>query len=118
LNEQVYGISIAGQVTVPVVRLPDIIDLSTLPRPILLKIDVQGAELEVLKGAEALLPLIDAIYCEVSFARLYEGQPLAEDIVQYLARNSFTLRGVFNQSSTKDLGPTQADFLFMLRVAN
>ena len=41
---------------------------------ILLKIDVQGLELKVLKGATKLLKEIDVIQLEVSFMNFYEGQ--------------------------------------------
>ena len=85
----------------------------TLVGPVLLKLDVQGAELQVLQGAEKLLPIIDAIYCEVSFVELYERQPTAGAIVSFLDRHGFALRGVFNLSYTKEFGPTQADILFV-----
>ena len=43
----------------------------------ILKMDVQGSELNVLKGAENLLKSnkIDIIYSEVWFKAAYEGQP-------------------------------------------
>jgi FkbM family methyltransferase len=108
----VYQVSKKEEIRVPVAQLTEVIDLARLRRPILLKIDVQGAELEVLKGAESQLSLIDAIYCEVSFVELYNGQPLADEITSYLSAHGFSLRGVFNQSVTDKFGPTQADFLF------
>ena len=81
-------------------------------RPVFMKIDVQGSELDVLKGCGDALPFIDWIYVEVSYVTLYSGQPLAGDIVRYLAERRFTLRGIFNQVETKAYGATQADFLF------
>jgi hypothetical protein len=78
-----------------------------------LKLDVQGGELDVLNGAEEILPFVDIIYCEASFVQLYDGQPLAHEIASHLMLGGFTLRGVFNQSITKEFGPTQADFLFV-----
>jgi len=111
-QEAAYGVQAKTSITVPVMRLSEVVDLSTLPRPILLKLDVQGGELDVLKGVESSLPLIDLIYCEASFVELYHGQPLAGEIVAYLASQNLNLRGVFNQSITSGFGPTQADFLF------
>lgn len=115
-QEKAYGIRTKASMLVPVARLPEIIDVETFKRPILMKLDVQGAELEVLMGAEQILRFIDAIYCEVSFVELYKGQPRATEIIQYLAQRQFELRGVFNMSTTKEYGPTQADLLFLPRV--
>ena len=114
-QEAAYGVVTETSISVPVARLPDTLDISTLPRPILLKLDVQGGELDVLEGAEDILSSIDMIYCEVSFVSSYQRQPLATEITCYLARHGFALKGVFNQSVTREFGPTQADFLFDLR---
>lgn len=107
-----YGVALSSTITVPVARLVDVIDVGEMPRPILMKADVQGGELAVLKGAKELLSSVDAIYCEASFVPLYELQPLAHELISYLAEEGFFLRGVFNQSTTAQFGPTQADLLF------
>jgi FkbM family methyltransferase len=58
----------------------------------LLKLDVQGAELAVLQGAEqALRSEIVGVEAEVSFSPVYEGQPLFRDVDAFLARQGFTL---------------------------
>jgi len=54
-----------------------------------LVIDVQGAELNVLKGALATLESIDVIICEVNFAELYENCPQIEDIDLFLFDKGF-----------------------------
>lgn len=98
-------------ITVPVRRPDECLDLAALPRPVLVKIDVQGAELDVLRGWTAL-DQVDFVYVELSFVELYEGQPLASEVAAYLATRGFGLAGVFNQVATRRFGPTQADFLF------
>lgn len=110
------GITLTSATKVRVARLSDVVDVKTLPRPILMKIDVQGGELDVLKGAEDAFPLIDAIYTEVSFVTLYEGQPLASEITAFLHRHGFELRGVYNHFFAAGVGPTQADFLYVRAV--
>jgi FkbM family methyltransferase len=107
-----YGVGLSSRTTVSVDKLENVINAAELAAPVLLKLDVQGAELQVLRGAVALLPQVDAIYCEVSFVELYERQPKASAIVSFLDRHGFALSGVFNLSVTKRFGPTQADFLF------
>lgn len=107
-----YGVRLASTTVVKVERLESILHATCLIEPVLLKLDVQGAELAVLQGAAGLLPFVRAIYCEVSFVELYEGQSTAGEIVEFLKAHQFDLRGVFNLSSTGQFGPTQADFLF------
>lgn len=48
--------------------------------PVLLKIDVQGMEIEVLNGCYSLLPEVDFILCEAALVKLYDYQPLFDDI--------------------------------------
>lgn len=49
-----------------------------------LVMDVQGYELEVLKGAMETLKGIDYIYCEVNRAEVYEGCAQVEDLDAFL----------------------------------
>ena len=93
--------------------LPDFVQPSDLGEANLLKIDVQGFELEVLKSAESLLARFRWIYAECSFVPLYEGQALAEEIVAWLASRGFRLAGRFNPSHARLDGKLlQADLLF------
>jgi hypothetical protein len=93
--------------------LSDFIQKSQLGTRNLLKIDVQGFELEVLKSAGALLPDFKWIYAECSYVSLYEGQALAGEIVTYLCERGFRLSGQFNPSYARiGGGLLQADLLF------
>ena len=51
--------------------------------------DVQGAELMVLEGAENMISNINAIWLEVEKIALYEGQALKSDIEKFLLKNNF-----------------------------
>jgi FkbM family methyltransferase len=51
--------------------------------------DVQGAELEVLQGADDIIKNIKAIWLEVESIQLYEDQPIKEDIEKYMKSNGF-----------------------------
>lgn len=112
-QEAASGVTLTSSIKVSVARLSELLDVAALPRPILMKLDVQGGELDVLKGASDVLPLIDSIYTEVSFVTLYEQQPLASDITSFLHDRGFTLRGVYNHFFAAGIGPTQADFLYV-----
>jgi FkbM family methyltransferase len=56
-----------------------------------LKIDVQGAELDVLRGAQQRLESVRVIETEVEFQQLYEGQPLFCDVDRFLRERGFGL---------------------------
>jgi len=51
--------------------------------------DVQGAEMNVLKGAEKTLPNISLIWLEVENVELYESQPLGDEIHAFLISKGF-----------------------------
>lgn len=57
----------------------------------MMNIDVQGFELEVLKGASNTLQNIDYIICEVNRDEVYEGCPHINDISDYLNTFHFSL---------------------------
>lgn len=106
------GTEEVGTQSVPVIPLDEAIDIGTLPRPILLKIDVQGLELDVLKGARESLPGIDHIYVELSFMPLYDRQPLAHEIVAWLAAQGFAMAGVYHLEFDRAGLSVQADVHF------
>jgi FkbM family methyltransferase len=96
------------------VRLARLDDVLTEPltRPALLKLDVQGYEAAVLRGAPRVLTEIDEILCECSFVELYEGQPLAAEVVALLHGAGFGLVQVGRTAYGVSGRPLQADFLF------
>lgn len=62
---------------------------------VLLKLDVQGYELEVLKGGGHLLQHVSHVLVETSFVRLYEGQPLHDTVDAFLVRAGFRFCGPY-----------------------
>ncbi len=56
-----------------------------------LKVDVQGAELDVLRGAARLLRTARIVETEVEFQELYTGQPLFCDVVSFMRTAGFEL---------------------------
>lgn len=78
-----------------------------------IKIDTQGSELSVLRGAEAALPRAVGILVELSLVELYEGQALFGEIVDWLAARDFFLLAIapaFRDRRTGQL--LQVDGLF------
>ncbi len=78
-------------VEVPLRRLDDVVEPDGLAGPVLCKLDVQGYELEVLRGAPETLRRVDALVVELAFERHYEGQPLFTEMLDELAGRGFVL---------------------------
>jgi FkbM family methyltransferase len=104
-----------GFATTETVQVETLDNLVTEPpaRPALLKIDVQGFELPVLKGATRTLESIDTIFVECSFKELYEGQVLATELIEYVISRGFEIKGVFNVSQDSEGNCIQCDVLFV-----
>ena len=56
---------------------------------VFLKLDVQGFELEALRGAERSLPRIDGVQAELSLVPLYEGAPSWIEVITHLQERGF-----------------------------
>ncbi|HYM10910.1 MAG TPA: FkbM family methyltransferase [Bryobacterales bacterium] len=74
------------------VRLDDIPEASEAD---FLKLDVQGAELDVLRGARKVLASAVAVQTEVEFVPLYKNQPLFAEVDQELRSRGFWFHRFF-----------------------
>ena len=94
-------------------RLDDLVSTETFPRIDLLKLDVQGAEHLVIKGAPESLRRTNMVWTEVSFVRLYEDSSLFHEIHALLREKGFALVE-FEQGFRSPTGEVlQADALFI-----
>ncbi|MCB2064858.1 MAG: FkbM family methyltransferase [Novosphingobium sp.] len=109
------GITVVGKEMIRVDTLDAVATPEMTNGRTLLKMDVQGFELEVLKGSTATLERIAAVYLEASFLPLYAGQPLASDLVVWLDAQGFDLAAVYNVDHGAGSVPSQADCLFLRR---
>jgi Methyltransferase FkbM domain len=64
----------------------------------LLKLDIQGFELEALRGARAVLERTNVIHCEVEFTDIYAGQPLFSEVELHLRERGFELIDIIHQA--------------------
>ena len=79
-----------------------------------LKLDVQGLELEVLKGAEQSLPAVSCVQAELSFVPLYEGAPDYLELIEHLRSRGFDLAGLEEGHDDRRTGEMlQADGIFV-----
>jgi hypothetical protein len=97
---------------VTVLPLSQALGTTSIPPASLLKIDVQGFELDVLQGCEDILNKISYLYIECSFIELYEGQALAHQIIAWLEQRNFILNGIYNMYYEKNGQAVQGDFSF------
>lgn len=103
--------------TVPVATLDSYAGKLDLKHTVLLKIDVQGYEERVIRGAAHVLDQVDLILVEVSFQPLYEGQGRFEDVYSLLSRSGFSYCGNMDQLfSPLDGRVLQADAFFVRRA--
>ena len=88
-------------------------EIKVYEKPIMLKIDTQGYDLEVLKGAKETLKIIDFLFIEASTAKVYENQPLFSDIINFVEKENFKVWSVDRLMGNRKTGQTfQVDILF------
>ena len=73
--------------TLSTVRLDDVSEIDNVDY---LKIDIQGAELEVFRNGTDRLRDCLVIHTEVEFLPMYEGQPLFSEVEIFLRKQGFT----------------------------
>lgn len=77
------------EVEVPVRSIATLAEVYGVARIDFMKLDIQGAELDVLQGGERLLEGTLGVVCEVNFAKLYHGQPRFHDVARYMESQGF-----------------------------
>jgi FkbM family methyltransferase len=92
-------------------------ELASRASNIMLKLDTQGYELEILRGAETSLERINVVECELSLREVYRGQPLFFEVSRHLYERGFFVvwieRGF--QGPSREL--LQVDALFVREKA-
>jgi FkbM family methyltransferase len=103
--------AMVGEQEVEIDTLDAIFEDVELTGPVLLKLDVQGYELEALRGATALLERVDTVLTEASFVPFYEGQALFDEVHAWLTDAGFRLAGGAMSAET-DGRWEQGDFVY------
>jgi FkbM family methyltransferase len=101
--------------TVSMVQLDDLPGaIPRMQKPYLIKVDVQGAELQVLEGAREIMQDAEAIVLEVSLFEFLKGAPQLHDVVAYLKAVGFVVYDIirgWNRPLDRALG--QVDMVFV-----
>lgn len=111
LEYELFGIKKESEEEVEIKRIDLLIDKNILPIPDIVKLDIQGFELEALKGMDRYLNDVSYLIIEVSFKEYYFGQPLFLDIANYLSNYKFNIHA-FGQSTPVGKELWQIDVLF------
>jgi FkbM family methyltransferase len=99
--------------TRPMRTLDQLIDEGFCQPPELLKLDVQGYEIEVLEGWSKGFETCTVIQCEISLLPLVPGAPLLHDVIDYLNGRGFIMFDVDELiRSPSDGAVWQIDALF------
>lgn len=100
---QYPGITFPKKIEVPITK----VDLLDIPKCNFLNIDVQGYELEVLKGAKEYLNGIDYVMIEVNRDEVYENCVQVNEIDEYLGNYGL------NRAITNWVGETWGDAFYI-----
>ncbi len=109
---------------VNIITVDSLIESNQIPIPDLIKIDVQGFEMEVLKGSSKVFGHTEAFIIEVSFFEFMSETPLFSEIVAFMSQKGYEVYdfpGFLRRPLDKALG--QADVCFVkkdgiLRTSN
>lgn len=100
--------------TINVTTLDEVAKDLQLDGNVLMKIDVQGFEDKVLRGAKNSLNKIKFLIIELSFTELYDGQPVFSEIYNMLTKSGFKYAGSWRQSLNPPDGKVlQQDAIFI-----
>lgn len=114
LKETMGEVADGHRITVPMIVIDDLVTERSLSGPILIKVDVQGAELEVLEGCTQTLDATEAVVLEVSLFEFMKGGPQLHDVISYMKARGFVAYDIvlgWNRPLDNALG--QVDIVFV-----
>jgi len=100
------------------IRMLTTLDKSIINTPFtkadFIKIDTQGYELEILKGAEKTIQQAEFILLEVSLIDIYKNCPMVAEVMAFMQSNGFVLYDICSlMRRPYDNALFQSDFLFV-----
>jgi FkbM family methyltransferase len=100
--------------SVPLVRLDELVAARGLAGPYVVKVDVEGAELDVLRGALEVLSDCDLLLLEVSLFEFLPGTPQFHDVVAWIHDHGFVVADIYNgHNRLLDNALAQVDVAFV-----
>jgi len=99
---------------IQVQRIDDLLAEGKLKAPDLVKLDVQGFELNVMDGGQRMFETAEVFIIEVSVFRFMENCPRVDEVVRYMADRKFIffdIAGMLRRPFENDMG--QMDIVFV-----
>lgn len=81
--------TVVSTISVPMTTFDKFTANKVFARPDFLKLDIQGYELEVLRGGELALASADAVLMEVNLLGILDGAPLFHEATQFMSERGF-----------------------------
>jgi len=81
--------------------------------PLFLKLDVQGAEIEVLRGASETLKLAEVVQLETALTTYNEGAPQSEEVIAFMSEHGFSIWDIVSFVRPQPDYLSQIDLLFV-----
>lgn len=98
----------------PMESLDELIGSGSVAPPDFVKVDVQGYELEVLRGASHALAGCTAVLLECSLLRLFDGAPRIDEVIEFMRERQliwYDIAGIVRRPSDDALW--QLDLIFL-----
>ncbi|NDJ53587.1 MAG: FkbM family methyltransferase [Chloroflexi bacterium] len=83
--------------TVTAITVDGLVEAQGLAGPVLIKVDVQGAELEVMRGAETTLAQTEVVILEASLFGFFRDGPQLADVIAFMVERGFAVYDLVGQ---------------------
>lgn len=110
-------VKLKEKISVPVKRMDEVLAKEiNKDNAVFLKVDTQGFDLEVMKGATGILPQVKAVTFECSVIPIYDGCPNYLETIEYFSQLGFVPSGFFPVSrEDKSLALIEFDAVMVRR---
>jgi FkbM family methyltransferase len=89
--ESAQMIAAGKQRRLPIITIDSLIGSGVVPKPQIVKLDIQGFELEALRGGALLFGSAEAFVLEVSLFRFLEGQPIFYEVLTFMEDRGYVV---------------------------
>jgi FkbM family methyltransferase len=112
-NSDVYSDKNCQEIVLQMTTLSAMVQKHQLPKPDLIKIDVQGAEKLVIQGGLDIVSSAEAMILESQISQYNQGAPLAAELIRFMDSLSFQIVDVVEAAYSQQGDLIHLDFLFL-----